>query len=229
MDPSVLRAARSGRAEALMALGLTQDAIGVWQGLLDQAPAGDERTTTQILLATALLQKGERDRAAALFQELATSADPDAVSQGKLGLASVARDAGEGARARGLLSEVAQTAPDPAWRVRAYAELADIALSEGRTDDALVAWRAQIGAVPPGHPAALEARLQIVGALEQAGRTDEARAACKAAISAAAGADRSTARVSCAELAERGQDVATAEALYRSAATEGPEEGRVEA
>lgn len=201
LDPGVLRAARSGRAEALAQAGRTQDAIGVWQELLDGQLSAEERPAVVLLLATALLGRGDAERAGAMFAELAASADPDTASQGRLGQAAVARAAGETERARGLLRQVADGAPDLAWKVRALQELADLAREERRTEAALEAWRAIPGLVPPGHPAALEARLAVVETLAEAGRRDEALAACEAARAASAGPGRATARLVCAEVA----------------------------
>ncbi len=201
LDPGVVRAARSGRAEALVQKGELQEAIGVWQALLDGPMPPEERPTTVLLLATALLTRGDAERAGSMFTELAQSADPDTAWQGRLGLAEAARAKGEPERARTLLRQVADGAPDVAWRVRAHTELAEMAREERRTDAALESWRAIVGLLPPGHPAALEARLSVLQTLGEAGRAAEASAACGAARAATAGADRSAVRLLCAELA----------------------------
>lgn len=203
LDKGVLRAARSGRAEALAQSGEVQEAIGVWQELLDGELPASERPATVLLLATALLGRGDAERAAGMFTELARSPDADTAAQGRLGLAEAARAAGETERARALLRRVADEAPDVAWRVRALGALAEIAQEERRTEAALEAWRAILGLLPPGHGGALDARLAIIGALEEGGRTAEALTACATARGATAGADRGAVRLVCGELAAR--------------------------
>lgn len=228
LDPGVLRAARVGHAEALANAGQTQEAIGLLQEILDEGPPPAERSNVVLLLAQALLSRGDAERARTMFTELAADADPESRAQGQLGLAAVAEAAGELERAQRLLQQVADSGVDPAWRARALREQAELAADQGKTEAALEAWRAVIGVLPPGHPAALEARLSIVSALEAAGRLDEAKRACAGAGSATAGSDRASVQLFCGELAERTRDLKGANAaLSAVVADPGADEAQV--
>lgn len=230
-DPATLRAARSGQAEALVATGQLQQAIRLWQDLLSGSPPPEEQVSMTLLLAQALLDKGERSAASELFQKLASSPDPEARAQGQLGLAAAARAEGEHERALVLLRTVVDAAADPAWKVRALQAQAEIAAEDGDTDGAIEAWRGVLGAVSPGGAAALQARLAIVTALEDAGRRPAARTACTAAVSGSAGASRAEARLACAELDLRLGEHAAARAAFATLLGDdtAPEEIRVQA
>ena len=221
LDPGVLRAARVGRAEALASAGQTQEAIGLLQEILDAAPPANERSNIVLLLAQALLGRGDEQRASTMFTELAADADPESRAQGQLGLAAVARAAGEPERANRLLRQVADSPIDPAWRARALREIAEMASEQGKTEAALEGWRAVVSVLPPGHPAAQEARLSIVSALEAAGRADEAKRACAAASTATAGSDRAEVMLFCGELAERRRDLPGARAALAAVIADG--------
>lgn len=199
------RAASAGRGEALASLGRAAEAEEVWRALIatGELPAS-EKVYLELLLANGMLQGGKRAEAEAAFISLASATDPEIRAQGRLGLAEVARAAGERERARGLYQQVADEAPDPAWRVQALQELADLAVEEGSSEDAQAAWRAVLGLAGAGDPAAVSARLSLVESFADAGSADDARRLCQEAIAGAPGpVARQGARQTCAEALER--------------------------
>lgn len=203
VEAEVLRDARSGRAEALAAAGQLADAVAIWQELLREGPPADEHDRVSLLLGHVELARGQRDAANEVFARLSASKDPDTRAQGRLGQAEAARVGGEREAARRIFREVASTAEDPSWRVAALEELAEMATEDGRADEVMESWRAILGVVPPGNPAAVSARLALAGALEDAGQINEAERTCASAAAAAVGDDRGAAAVACAELTER--------------------------
>ena len=210
------RAASAGRGEALASLGRSAEAEEVWRelvatGTLPQA----EKVYLELLLANGMLQSGRQEEAEAAFVSLASAADPEIRAQGRLGLAEVARAAGERQRARGLYQQVADEAPDPAWRVQALQELADLAVEEGSDEEAQAAWRAVLGLADVGDPAAVSARLSLVESFTDAGNAADAERLCQEAVAGAPGPRaRQQARQTCAEALERAGLGAAALALF---------------
>ncbi|MFT4978912.1 MAG: hypothetical protein ACI8S6_004822, partial [Myxococcota bacterium] len=205
LTPELGRAAAAGRGEALASLGRSAEAAEAWRDLIasGELPTS-EKVYLELLLANGMLQGGRQEEAEAAFISLASAADPEIRAQGRLGLAEVARASGERERARDLYQQVADEAPDPAWRVQALQELADLAIEEGATDEAQAAWRAVLGLAAAGDPAAVSARLSLVESLADAGDADDAERLCQEAIGGAAGAlARQAARQTCAEALER--------------------------
>jgi len=213
-DPVLAAAVRSSLAEGLSRVGRLPEAVALWRDLLGEVPP-EERVWIEIQLANGLLQGGSREEAQTAFRSLATSADPDIATQGRLGLAQVAMAEGETARARTLLEEISTRAGDPAYRIQALRELADLSTQAGLSDDALEAWRSVLVLAPPGHPAAPEARLAVVMALAGRGDLAEADALCQQAV-----ADSSdepwAAQVTCAEVLERSDRTSAARSAWRA-------------
>lgn len=205
LSDELIRAAQASRGEALASLGLMAEAEGVWRTLVaDGALSATEKVYLELLLANGLLQSGRQEEAETAFISLASATDPEIRSQGRLGLAEVARAAGERERARSLLQQVADEAVDPAWQVQARLELADLAVEEGAMENAQAAWRVVLGLVPASDPAAIRARLSLVESFADAGNADDATRLCQEAIASATGPEaRQGARQACAEALER--------------------------
>ncbi len=208
LDPMTMRDARTGLGEAMAQEGELAEALVVWRDLLGETARPEDRVHLELRIAQGLVRGGRLDEAEEAYAALENSNDPDIAVQGRLGLAQVALALGRREEARSRLQQVADEARDPAWKVQALEELADMAMQEGDADAALAGWRAVLGAVPPGHAAASRARLAVVTTLAAANRIGEALDACDAAIAGAqAPAERFSARIACAEVQERAGDV----------------------
>ena len=209
------QAARAGKAEALASLGELAEATEIWRALLSEDPDPSERAEIELQLAQGLLQGNELEEAADAFASLAKSSEPDVRYRGLLGQAGVARVQGERARARDLYQRVADRAPDPAYQVQALQELADLATAADRPEEALQAWRALLGIVPPAHPAAGPARLAVMLGLADLDRLDEALTVCDQAVATTSGMSRLRAQAACAELLERADEPASSHEIWR--------------
>lgn len=223
-EESARREARTGLGEALAQEGDVARALVVWRDLLSETARPEDRLYLELRIAQGELRGGNLDEAAEAYADLAAAQSPDVSVQGRLGLAEVALARGEWEKARQLLGSVTDQATDPAWRVQALEELADMASQDGDIDATLAGWRAVLGAAPPGHPAAGRARLALATTLATAGRLDEARARCAEAVSGAANpGERLGARLACAELDERAGVLPSAyEAYAEVLAQDGP-------
>lgn len=233
LDPVSRRDARIGLGEAWAQEGDLARALAEWRDLLSETARAEDRAHLQLRIAEGLLSGGRLDEAVGAWEELTASADPEVASQGRLGLARCHLALGERERARQALQEVADSATDPAWKVRALEELADLVSEEGDTEATLAAWRRVLAQSPPGHAAAGRARLAMVHTLSAAGRVEEGRRACRAAIDeAATPPERLQATLTCAELDERAGDLPAALGRYAGAleaATGGPDDLRLDA
>lgn len=215
LDLMTLRDARTGLGEALAQEGDMAGALVVWRDLLSETARPEDRVHLELRIAQGLMRGGRLDEAEESYSALASSGDPDIAVQGRLGLAQISLALGEREKARALLQEVADSARDPAWKVRALEELADMWVQQGDEDQALAGWRAVLGAVPPGHAAASRARLAIVSALASANRVEEALAACDTAIAGAqTPEERFSVRITCAEVQERSGQLDQAHAAF---------------
>ncbi len=217
LDPSLRRAARAGEAEALAILGSLQEAVEIWREQLSMDPTPEERAWIELQLAHTLLQGGDRVEAGYAFASLAEAQDPDVRAQGILGLAEVSRSAGERSKARDLYRQVAETAADPEYQVQAWQELADMAVEDERGEDARSAWRGLLGVVPPGHPAAAEARISLLLSLGEAGDLEAAAALCAADEEADDPSLVAHAAITCGELFERTGNTKEAMRRYEAA------------
>jgi uncharacterized protein YjbI with pentapeptide repeats/predicted negative regulator of RcsB-dependent stress response len=211
----VRRAARAGSGEALAQMGELRDALDIWRTLLAEPNSTTDRIQLELLVASGLLQGGKRKEAATAFRSLADSESKEASIQGLLGLAEVARAGDERARARSLYRQVADRDVDASWRVRALQELADLAVENGDLEDSVELRRELIGALPPGHLSAPEARIALIAALLQSDELAEASQMCGAALSAAPNTQAAQAtQVACAEVSERSENWEQAMASY---------------
>ena len=210
LGASLRFSAKTGSAEALAALGELDDAVEQWRALLADSPTDEERIEIELQLAQGLLQGNALEEALAAFESLSSSRDPDVQMRGLLGLAGVARVQGERARAAELYQRVADDADDPAYQVQALQEVADLATEEDDAEAALAAWRALLGVVPAGHPAAGGARTAMMVGLADQARFGEAREVCAQAVATSSGVARRRAEAACAELAERAGDLSEA-------------------
>ncbi|MCK6505788.1 pentapeptide repeat-containing protein [Myxococcota bacterium] len=233
LDAVTRRDARIGLGEAWAQEGEIARALAEWRDLLSETARAEERAHLQLRIAEGLMTAGRLDEARQAWQELVQSADPEVAVQGRLGLGRLYLLQGERERARQALQEVADAATDPAWKVRALEELADLVAEEEDLDATLAAWRRVLAEAPPGHAAAGRARLAMVHALGAADRVAEARRACGAAVEeATTPQDRVQATLTCAELDERAGDAPTALSRYAealAAAAGGPEDLRLDA
>lgn len=203
----IRRAARAGLGEALAQMGELRDALDLWRELLAQPATTHDRLQLELLVANGLLQGGKRKEAATAFRSLADAENKETSVQGLLGLAEVARSASERARAKSLYRQVADQQVDSVWKVRALQELADMAAEDGDPETVVALSRELVGALPPGHISAPEARLSLIGALSQTDALEEANQLCRVAISAAPNPRAAaSARVLCAEVRERSGD-----------------------
>jgi uncharacterized protein YjbI with pentapeptide repeats/predicted negative regulator of RcsB-dependent stress response len=216
-DRSAVRAARAGQAECLATMGQLTEAVAIWRAQLADNPTEEERAWLELQLAHGLLQGGDTEEARSAFASLSASADADTRDQGALGLAEVARRAGERERARSLYEQVARRATDAAFQVQAWQELADMAVEDGEDDEAQAAWRGVLGAVAPGSPAAAEARMALMLHLAERGELDRAVALCEETLASAAPPQRGPAHLACGELLERGGQAQPAVEHYQAA------------
>jgi uncharacterized protein YjbI with pentapeptide repeats len=196
IDDSINRAARAGSAESLAALGEFAQAERLWRQLLSEELPRTERQHIEVLLAYGMLQAGNRDGAKAAFASLSEAQDPEIHIQGLLGMAETARSLGEREKARELYRRVLSESDENPFRLQAWQELALIATEQGRTEDALTAWRA-ISRSAEGDPQLeSDARISISNALAEMGRTEEALEICEQSELPAEG------RLSCTSLLE---------------------------
>ncbi len=201
---NVSRAARAGLGEALAQMGELRDALDIWRELLAEPGSRQDRLQLELLVANGLLQGGRRKEASTAFRSLSDSDNAEARVQGLLGLAEVARASSEQERAKSFYRQVADLDIDPVWTVRALAELTDMAAELGDTPAVVTLTRELLGALPPGHVAAPEYRLNLIAALLQTGALDEARGLCQLALDASPNAlARQAALVACSEVEER--------------------------
>ena len=204
---TIQRAAKAGLGESLAQMGELRDALDLWRELLAQPNTTHDRLQLELLVANGLLQGGKRQEAATAFRSLADAENKETRVQGLLGLAEVARSSSERGRARSLYRQVADQQVDPVWKVRALQELSDMASEDGDDDAAVALSRELVGALPPGHIRAPEARLALIASLSQVNALDEALGLCRNAITAAPNAAAAaSAQVVCAEVRERAQD-----------------------
>jgi len=207
LPTAVRRASRAGLGEALAQMGELRDALDIWRELLAEPASSHDRTQLELLIANGLLQGGKRKEASTAFRSLADSENTEARLQGLLGLAEVARAGSERARARSLYRQVADQEVDTTWNVRALQELADMAAEDGNGDVVVSITRELLGALPPSHPIAPEARLSLVSALLQISDIQEADRVCRSALDAAPNqAAQLASQVACAEVWERSGD-----------------------
>jgi tetratricopeptide (TPR) repeat protein len=221
----VRRASRAGLGEALAQMGELRDALDLWRELLAEPGSTHDRIQLELLIANGLLQGGRRKEASTAFRSLADSENTEARVQGLIGLAEVARASDENERAASLYRQVADQEVDPVWRVRALQELADMAAESLDNDAVVEITRELLGALPPGHVSAPEARISLIAALMQSQQFEEATTLCRLALDAAPNAaNRQSTQVACAEVAERSGDFNVALSSYadvlRSAATD---------
>ncbi len=216
--PSTIQlAAKAGLGESLAQMGELRDALDLWRELLAKPTSTHDRLQLELLVANGLLQGGKRQEAATAFRSLADAENKETRVQGLLGLAEVARSSAERARARSLYRQVADQQVDAIWKVRALQELSDMATEDGDNDEAVALSRELVGALPPGHISAPEARLALISALGQVNALEEALSLCSAAINSAPNpAAVSAAQVVCAEVRERAQDWQAALASYQT-------------
>ena len=216
--PSVVRrASRSGLGEALAQMGELYDALDIWRELLAEPGTSHDRVQLELLVANGLLQGGRRKEASTAFRSLADSENSEAQVQGLLGLAEVARAAEERERARSLYRQVADQQVDPVWKVRALQELADMKAESRDSEGVVQITRELLGALPPGHISAPEARLSLISALLQSSEFSEASRLCESALSAAPSQTTlQAARVACAEVDERAGNPEQAMNTYRA-------------
>lgn len=213
----VHRAARSGAGEALAQMGELRDALDIWRALLAEPNSTHDRIQLELLVAGGLLQGGKRKEAATAFRSLADSENKEASIQGLLGLAEVARAGEERARARSLYRQVADRDVDASWKVRALQELADLAAEDGNLEDSVALRRELIGALPPGHLSAPEARIALIAALLQSNELAEAEQICSTALSAAPNSPAAQSiQVACAEVSEQSENWEQALVSYRA-------------
>ena len=213
----VRRASQSGSGEALAQMGELRDALDIWRALLAEPNTTHDRIQLELLVASGLLQGGKRKEAATAFRSLADSENKEASVQGLLGLAEVARAGDERARARSLYRQVADRDVDASWKVRALQELADLAVEDGDIEGSVELRRELIGALPPGHLSAPEARIALIAALLQNNEIAEAAQICGTALSAAPNAQAAhSIRIACAEVSERSKNWEQALTSYRS-------------
>lgn len=223
--PTIRRAAKAGLGEALAQMGELRDALDLWRELLAQPATTHDRLQLELLVANGLLQGGKRKEATTAFRSLADSENKETRVQGLLGLAEVARASSERARARSLYRQVADQQVDAVWKVRALQELSDMASEDGNVEEAVELSRELVGALPPGHISAPEARISLISALGQTNALTEALQLCVDAINAAPNASSAaSARVVCAEISERAGDWESAITTYRDVLESGAAE-----
>jgi len=200
----IRRASQAGLGETLAQLGELREALDIWRTLLARPGSRQDRIQLELLVANGLLQGGRRKEAATAFRSLADSENVEAQAQGLLGLAEVARSTNERERAKSLYRTVADQPVDPVWRVMALQELADLAAEEMNADAVVKISRELLGALPPGHISAPQARLSLIAALIHSHELQEAKTLCQTALSAApTPAAAQVARVACAEVDEQ--------------------------
>lgn len=209
------RATQAGMAEALSQLGQLEDAIQIWKTLLQQEMPAEEAAWIQVQLGHGLIQGGQASEAAEVFRTLSLSDDNAIQYQGILGLAEVAQASGERERSKALYQQVVDRAPDAAWQVQALQELALMAIDDGNTQESLAVWRTLLGRVPPGHPAAAEARVSVALAMADSGDFEQALPICSQAMaSASPGRAYVEAGLACAEIHERAGQYSEAIGVY---------------
>lgn len=214
---TIQTAAKAGLGESLAQMGELRDALDLWRELLAKPTTTQDRLQLELLVANGLLQGGKRQEATTAFRSLADAENKETRVQGLLGLAEVARSSSERARARSLYRQVADQQVDAVWKVRALQELSDMATEDGDIDEAVALSRELVGALPPGHISAPEARLSLISALGQFNALDEALGLCTTAINSAPNpAAVSAAQIVCAEVRERAQDWQAALDSYRT-------------
>jgi len=200
----VRRASRAGLGEALAQMGELRDALDIWRELLAEPGSTHDRIQLELLVANGLLQGGRRKEASTAFRSLADSDNTEARVQGLIGLAEVARSSDERERAKSLYRQVADQETDPIWKVRALQELADMAAERLDNTAVVQITRELLGALPPGHVSAPNARIALVSALMLSQELEEAGRICQVALDAAPNPDsKQSTQVACAEVAER--------------------------
>ena len=136
-DEAVDRAARSGFAETLSAMGEYTEAERYWRELLAEDIPEIERGHINVLLAYGLLQSGNHERAKVSFEALLRSSNPEFQMQGKLGLAETIRTMGERERAKEYFEDVLTQSEDRAYQIQALRELTQINLEQGKPMESL--------------------------------------------------------------------------------------------
>ncbi len=134
--PEAVFNSRMGLAWVDRQQGRPEDAIERYEGLTAPDPGSEIWLLEQ--LASAWLEAGDEERAAAVYKTLVREHAEDslAVSTGQYGLAELERSRGELAAARGLYEQVARGSPDASQVAWSRLHAAMLLVDEGRLDDA---------------------------------------------------------------------------------------------
>jgi uncharacterized protein YjbI with pentapeptide repeats len=199
-EDNILRAARSGMAEALSNLGKHQEANEIWETLLRENLDPVESQHIEVLLAYSKLQSGDLDGAKLAFQSLQKSSDALIRYQGQIGFAETAVLSGEFERAKEIYTQVLQDQPSQEIQIQVWQEMAQIATEQDATEDILLAWRNILQISVDDEALRSEAHTSIARALAQMERLNEAIAECEMNLSTA------EAQLQCAIILDMAED-----------------------